>query len=233
MASSHCAYTSGMLWLKPVIHNTIVNLHSLYCSCVDLLCSATHFYTYARSHILKSYPSMTSWETCAPTHTHRYHPPQQVKICSKLSASSTATHIHTHAHTHTHTHTHNHTHTHTSHTHHLPQQVKTCLTLWTCLTLCNWVRREVLVGTERLRGDGWWGDRGLGLGGGDMPTAAPSPPEFLHLVLHWSWGAKTQGSLNNECTWHHKTFLVQLYWHLVIKLYCTAYCIKLYCTAYI
>ena len=24
----------------------------------------------------------------------------------------------------------------------------------------------------------------------------------------------------DECTWHHKTFLVQLYWHLAIKLYC-------------
>ena len=24
----------------------------------------------------------------------------------------------------------------------------------------------------------------------------------------------------DECTWHHKTFLVQLYWHLAVKLYC-------------
>ena len=32
----------------------------------------------------------------------------------------------------------------------------------------------------------------------------------------------------DECTWHHKTFLVQwVYWHLAIKLYCN--CIVLYC----
>ena len=30
----------------------------------------------------------------------------------------------------------------------------------------------------------------------------------------------------DECTWHHKTFLVQLYWHLAIKLYCI---VLLYC----
>ena len=24
----------------------------------------------------------------------------------------------------------------------------------------------------------------------------------------------------DDCTWHHKTFLVQLYWHFAIKLYC-------------
>ena len=28
----------------------------------------------------------------------------------------------------------------------------------------------------------------------------------------------------DECTWHHKTFLVQLYWHLAIKLYCVVPC---------
>ena len=38
----------------------------------------------------------------------------------------------------------------------------------------------------------------------------------------------------DECTWHHKTFLVQsVYWHLAIKLYCIVlcivYCIVLYC----
>ena len=27
----------------------------------------------------------------------------------------------------------------------------------------------------------------------------------------------------DECTWHHKTFLVQLYWHLAIKLYYDRY----------
>ena len=27
--------------------------------------------------------------------------------------------------------------------------------------------------------------------------------------------------MSDECTWHHKTFLVQLYWHLAIKLHCT------------
>ena len=27
----------------------------------------------------------------------------------------------------------------------------------------------------------------------------------------------------DECTWHHKTFLVQLYWHLAIKLYCIVF----------
>ena len=145
---------------------------------------------------------MTSWETCAtcththhtPAHhthhthtTHRYHPPQQVKICSTLSASSTATHTHTythictHARTHTHMHTHMHTqtHTHNTHTHHPAQQVKTCL------TLCNWLRREVLAGTEIPRGCGWVvqmvGDR---KGRGTIPNTAPSPPEFLHLVLH-------------------------------------------------
>ena len=25
----------------------------------------------------------------------------------------------------------------------------------------------------------------------------------------------------DECAWHHKTLLLQLYWHLAIKLYCT------------
>ena len=24
----------------------------------------------------------------------------------------------------------------------------------------------------------------------------------------------------DECTWHHKTFLMELYWHLAIQLYC-------------
>ena len=29
----------------------------------------------------------------------------------------------------------------------------------------------------------------------------------------------------DECTWHHKTFLMQsVYWHLAIKLYCILYC---------
>ena len=27
----------------------------------------------------------------------------------------------------------------------------------------------------------------------------------------------------DECAWHHKIFLVQLYWHLAAKLYCRAY----------
>ena len=31
---------------------------------------------------------------------------------------------------------------------------------------------------------GGGGIGGRGLGEWDMPTAAPSPPEFLHLVLH-------------------------------------------------
>ena len=26
----------------------------------------------------------------------------------------------------------------------------------------------------------------------------------------------------DECTWHYKTFLMQMYWHLAIKLYCLA-----------
>ena len=33
----------------------------------------------------------------------------------------------------------------------------------------------------------------------------------------------------DECTWHHKTFLVQsVYWHLAINVYCIVYCIKLF-----
>ena len=33
----------------------------------------------------------------------------------------------------------------------------------------------------------------------------------------------------DECTWHHKIFLVQsVYWHLAINVYCIVYCIKLF-----
>ena len=33
----------------------------------------------------------------------------------------------------------------------------------------------------------------------------------------------------DQCTWHHKTFLGQLYWHLAIKLYCIVrQCAELY-----
>ena len=33
----------------------------------------------------------------------------------------------------------------------------------------------------------------------------------------------------DECTWHHKTFLVQsVYWHLAVKLYCIVlFCLKI------
>ena len=30
------------------------------------------------------------------------------------------------------------------------------------------------------------------------------------------------------CTWHHKTFLVQLYWHLAVKLYYIVYCVQVW-----
>ena len=35
---------------------------------------------------------------------------------------------------------------------------------------------------------------------------------LMFVVLWLAW-------MYDECTWHHKTFLMQLYWHLVIKLY--------------
>ena len=39
---------------------------------------------------------------------------------------------------------------------------------------------------------------------------------FAVVVIYVSWLVQ----MCDECTWHHKTFLVQLYWHLAIKLYC-------------
>ena len=44
-----------------------------------------------------------------------------------------------------------------------------------------------------------------------MYLAPENIPGAIVLWLVW---------LYDECTWHHKTFLVQLYWHLAIKLHC-------------
>ena len=48
----------------------------------------------------------------------------------------------------------------------------------------------------------------------------------VFLLLLWSNDVLWLVWVCDVCIWHHKTFLVQLYWHLGIKLNCTVHCIK-------
>ena len=141
MASSHCAYISGMLLLKPIMYTQYNSVH--FTVLVGICCAVEHIFTPMHTHAYLVLPihdflgnlcymhTHTSHTRTSHTHTHITHTPHTdtthhskskfaqhwVLVALLHTHTPTHTYAHTHAHTHTHTCTHTCTHKHTPTTH--------------------------------------------------------------------------------------------------------------------